>query len=121
MHVATTKMLRVLMRTIYYPEMYARHDLIIESACLWLEDVIFNFIQVFNPPYVLTPDEEVHRNGIARAWAGGRNGRRVIDRVLSLVTLLTYFRPASFTSVAYNGLCSAADNIISCVLIITQL
>ena len=33
-----------LMRTVFYPDIYARHDLIIESACLWLEDV--NIIQM---------------------------------------------------------------------------
>ena len=27
------------MRTIFYYDMYARHDVIIESACVWLEDV----------------------------------------------------------------------------------
>ena len=27
------------MRTIFYHDMYARHDVIIESACVWLEDV----------------------------------------------------------------------------------
>jgi len=37
---------------------------------------------VFNPPYVPTPDEEVDASLIARAWAGGLRGRRVIDRFL---------------------------------------
>ena len=38
----------LLMKTVSYPDMCARHDLIIESACLWLEDLIsiqFNSIQ----------------------------------------------------------------------------
>ena len=39
----------------------------------------------FNPPYVLTPDEEVSRGGIAAAWAGEHKGRAVIDRVLEMV------------------------------------
>lgn len=37
---------------------------------------------VFNPPYVVTPDEEVQRGGIAAAWAGGTDGRAVIDAFL---------------------------------------
>ncbi|KAF5838515.1 hypothetical protein DUNSADRAFT_2713 [Dunaliella salina] len=37
---------------------------------------------VFNPPYVPTPDSEVHLQGVASAWAGGHKGRRIIDRLL---------------------------------------
>lgn len=39
-------------------------------------------VMVVNPPYVPTPEEEVGSDGIAAAWAGGENGRTVIDKIL---------------------------------------
>ncbi|KAM7505717.1 hypothetical protein LguiB_004621 [Lonicera macranthoides] len=42
-------------------------------------------VMVVNPPYVPTPEEEVSRGGIAASWAGGENGRRVIDKILPVV------------------------------------
>ncbi|KAF6135250.1 hypothetical protein GIB67_035321 [Kingdonia uniflora] len=43
---------------------------------------------VVNPPYVPTPEDEVGRDGIASAWAGGENGRTVIDRILPVTEKL---------------------------------
>ncbi|XP_039127512.1 methyltransferase N6AMT1-like isoform X2 [Dioscorea cayenensis subsp. rotundata] len=40
---------------------------------------------VVNPPYVPTPEEEVSCEGITASWAGGYNGRTVIDRILPVV------------------------------------
>ncbi|KAJ8765308.1 hypothetical protein K2173_012005 [Erythroxylum novogranatense] len=45
-------------------------------------------VMVVNPPYVPTPEDEVSRGGIATAWAGGENGRSVIDRILPVAERL---------------------------------
>ncbi|XP_047071678.1 methyltransferase N6AMT1 [Lolium rigidum] len=42
-------------------------------------------VVVVNPPYVPTPEEEIGIKGIAASWAGGLNGRQVIDRILPAV------------------------------------
>ncbi|OWM91330.1 methyltransferase N6AMT1 [Punica granatum] len=41
-------------------------------------------VMVVNPPYVPTPEDEVGKSGIASAWAGGEDGRAVIDRILPI-------------------------------------
>lgn len=55
----------------------------LESRLAGCVDVI-----VVNPPYVPTPQYEVGQEGIVSAWAGGENGRCVIDRILPVADKL---------------------------------
>lgn len=55
----------------------------LESRLAGSVDVI-----VVNPPYVPTPQYEVGQEGIVSAWAGGENGRIVIDRILPVADKL---------------------------------
>lgn len=45
-------------------------------------------VLLFNPPYVPTEDEEVSGNGIEISWAGGTDGRLVVDRALPQIARL---------------------------------
>ena len=45
-------------------------------------------VLLFNPPYVPTEDSEISGNGIAISWAGGRDGRVVVDRALPQIAEL---------------------------------
>lgn len=40
---------------------------------------------LFNPPYVPTPNDELKQTGIVASWAGGLNGRVVMDAFLERV------------------------------------
>ncbi|KAK8812325.1 hypothetical protein WA158_007559 [Blastocystis sp. Blastoise] len=45
-------------------------------------------ILLFNPPYVPSPQEELNKKGIEAAWAGGNDGRVVIDEFLHYIPYL---------------------------------
>lgn len=43
---------------------------------------------IFNPPYVITPSDEIMHGGLSAAWAGGFKGREVMDKFFPLVSKL---------------------------------
>ena len=45
-------------------------------------------ILMFNPPYVVTERVELGHNDLRAAWAGGKDGREVMDRLFPLVDSL---------------------------------
>lgn len=76
--------------TIRNHDMNGRVDVVHCDVASPLEDRLKHGVDlvVFNPPYVVTPDDEVEGDGISAAWAGGLRGRRIIDKVLPKLSLL---------------------------------
>lgn len=67
-------------------------------------------VLIFNPPYVVTPSEEVGSHNIEASWAGGKEGREVMNRLFPLVfTLLSNSGCFYLVTVAENK----PDEIIS--------
>jgi release factor glutamine methyltransferase len=65
-------------------------DVIIGSLSSSIEDRLNGQIDllIFNPPYVPSPPEEMNQTDVTAAWAGGVNGREVIDQFLPCIPRL---------------------------------
>ncbi|KAK7349643.1 hypothetical protein VNO77_07165 [Canavalia gladiata] len=65
-------------------------ELIVTNIASGLEKRLAGLVDVMvvNPPYVPTPEDEVGIEGITSSWAGGENGRSVIDRILPVADCL---------------------------------
>jgi len=46
------------------------------------EGILFDMV-IFNPPYLRTEEPESRRGWLERSWAGGPNGRAVLDRFIA--------------------------------------
>lgn len=46
---------------------------------------------VFNPPYVATETSETCIKGVTQSWAGGENGRKIVDRFVLNLNIMFLF------------------------------
>ncbi|XP_014497189.1 hemK methyltransferase family member 2 [Vigna radiata var. radiata] len=65
-------------------------ELVVTDIAAGLEERLAGSVDVMvvNPPYVPTPEDEVGVEGITSSWAGGENGRSVIDKILPVADRL---------------------------------
>ena len=65
-------------------------------------------ILMFNPPYVPSEPEEMDSSGIEAAWAGGIDGREIIDKLLPDVSVNNII----FILLFINSFCVILENFI---------
>jgi release factor glutamine methyltransferase len=64
---------------------------------------LFDLI-VSNPPYLLSPTDELPRRGPSRAWDAGTTGRAFLDRICDQAQ--QHLRPGGIVLLVHSSLCS---------------
>ncbi|MGR4880318.1 HemK2/MTQ2 family protein methyltransferase [Streptomyces sp. LARHCF249] len=62
-----------------------------------------------NPPYVPSPEARLPTRGPQRAWEGGTDGRRIIDRICASAPAL--LRPGGVLLLVHSGMCGAETTV----------
>jgi release factor glutamine methyltransferase len=62
-----------------------------------------------NPPYVPSPAEELPRTGAARAWEGGGDGRRLLDRLCDGAA--AHLRPGGTVLIVQSSICGERETL----------
>ncbi|XP_033100794.1 methyltransferase N6AMT1-like [Anneissia japonica] len=77
---------------------------------------------LFNPPYVVTPSEEVGVGGITASWAGGIHGMEVTNRFLPIVPKLLSQEGAFYlVAIKENKIGNIEEQMLSCGLIMEKI
>ena len=71
-------------------------------------DERFDFV-VSNPPYVPSEDPEIPRRGLRRAWDAGRDGRVLLDRILT--ESCRHLRPGGSVLVVQSTIIGEAETL----------
>ncbi|KAF6028937.1 N6AMT1 [Bugula neritina] len=63
-------------------------EIVVTDLVMGFGDQISNKVDllIFNPPYVVTPSNEVGTKDLSAAWAGGVDGREVTNRLLPKIS-----------------------------------
>lgn len=64
---------------------------------------------VSNPPYLPSARDELPRRGPARAWEGGHDGRRILDRLIGEAP--AHLRPGGAVILVHSSVCGIATTL----------
>ncbi|MFI6341395.1 HemK2/MTQ2 family protein methyltransferase [Streptomyces sp. NPDC050535] len=67
-------------------------------------------VVISNPPYVPSPSARPPKNGAARAWDAGYDGRVIVDRICDIAPLV--LRPTGTLLMVHSGLCDTEATLL---------